>query len=55
MEVDMQVAFGREFEVDQRVARELFEHVVEEADARSDFVAPAAVEAEGRPKSSFRA
>ena len=42
--VYVEVAFGFQFEVEAAVAGDLFEHVVEEADARGDFRVALAVE-----------
>jgi hypothetical protein len=47
MLVYMQVALGPDVQVDQRMARELFEHVVEEADAGLDVVQAGPVEVDG--------
>ena len=43
----MQVALGAQRDVDQAVARQLLEHVVEKADAGRDVVAAGAVEIDG--------
>ena len=48
VEVDVQVALGLQRDVDQGVAGELLQHVVEEADARGDVVGAGAVEVDGR-------
>ena len=45
--IDMQIALGLDLEVDQRMPRELLEHVVQEADAGFDVVAAGAVEIDG--------
>ena len=45
--VDMQIALGLERNVDQRVAGELLDHVVEEADPGRDLVGPGPVEIDG--------
>ena len=45
--VDMQVALGAQRDVDQAVARQLLQHVVEEADAGLDVVCAGAVEIDG--------
>ena len=42
--VDVEVAFGLEGNVDQRMAGELLDHMVEEADAGRDVVGAGAVE-----------
>jgi hypothetical protein len=42
--VDVQIAGYRAPDVDQRVARELFNHVVEEADSGRHFISAGAVE-----------
>ena len=47
MEVDVQVAFGAERDVDQAVTRQLLQHVVEKTDPGVDIIAPAAVEING--------
>ena len=39
--IDVQIAFGLDVEIDQRMARQLLEHVVEEADAGLDGIAAA--------------
>ena len=52
--VDVQVAGGADVEVDQRVAGELVEHVVEEADAGRVVVPAGAVEVELRPSAPSR-
>src|SRR6476659_2135567 len=46
--IDMQVAFGLQEDVDHRMARELLDHVIEEADAGLDCIGAAAVEVDGR-------
>ncbi len=46
--VDMQVALGLQRDVDQRVPRELLDHVVEEADPGRDVIGAGAVEIDGR-------
>jgi hypothetical protein len=46
--VDMQVALRVNRQIDQAVARELFQHVVEKADSGGDVVAAGAVEIHGR-------
>src|ERR1044071_3781443 len=45
--VDVQVALGAQRDVDQAVARELLQHMVEEADAGVDVVLAGAVEVDG--------
>ena len=45
--VDMEVALGADAEVDQGVAGDLLQHVVEEADAGGDFSRAGAVEVDG--------
>ena len=45
--VDVQVALGAQRDVDQAVARELLQHVVEKADAGRDVVLAGAVELDG--------
>jgi hypothetical protein len=45
--VDVQVALGAQRDVDQAVAAELLQHVVEEADAGVDVVDAGAVEVDG--------
>ena len=52
--VDVQVALGAHRQVDQRMARELVEHVVEEADAGGDVGRAGAVEIDARPRSRSR-
>ena len=47
VEVDVQVALGLERDVDQGVAGELLQHVVEEADAGRDVIGAGAVEIDG--------
>ena len=42
--IDMQVAGRAQADVDQRVARELLEHMIEEADAGRDLIGAGAVE-----------
>ncbi len=44
MTVDVQIALGFDFEIDQAVARNLIEHVIEEADAGRELGGPCAVE-----------
>ena len=44
--VDMQIALGGNADIDERVARELVEHMVEEADAGGDLGRAGAVEVE---------
>ena len=48
VEIDVQVALGLQRDVDQGVARELLQHVVEEADAGRDVIGAGAVEIDGR-------
>ena len=47
VEVDMRVALGAHGQVDQRMARELLQHMVEEADPGRHVVAAGAVEIDG--------
>ena len=47
MEIDVQVTRRLDREVDQAVARELLQHVVEKADAGRDVAGAAAVEIDG--------
>ncbi len=51
--VYVEVAFGFEFEIEAAVAGDLFEHVVEEADARGDFGLALAVEVEAEGDVGF--
>ena len=51
--VDVQVALGLDLEIDQAVAGDLLEHVVEEADAGGELGGAGAVEVDARPGSSF--
>ena len=44
MLIDVEIAPDRAGNVDQRVAAELFDHVIEETDAGGDRVGPRAVE-----------
>ena len=44
VEVDMQVAPGAHLDVDQRMAAELFHHVIEEPDPGGDIIRPRPVE-----------
>ena len=44
VEIDMQVALGRDRHVDQRMPRQLVEHVIEKTDARLDVVLTGSVE-----------
>jgi hypothetical protein len=46
MLVDMEIALHAEVDVDQRVARELLDHVIEEADAGLDAIRAGAVDRE---------
>ena len=48
VEIDVQVALGLERDVDQGVAGQLLQHVVEEADAGGDVIGASAVEIDGR-------
>ena len=48
MKVDVQVTLGFEGDVDQRVAGELLQHVVEEADAGGNVIGARAIEIDGR-------
>jgi hypothetical protein len=48
MEIDVQVALGFQRNVDQRVACELLQHVIEKADAGRDLIRARAVEIDGR-------
>ena len=47
MIVDVHIALGAQRDVDQAVARELLEHVVEETDAGFDVVDAGAIEVDG--------
>ncbi len=47
MEIDVQIPLGAERDVDQAVARQLLQHVIEEADAGLDVVGAGAVEPDG--------
>ena len=51
--VYVEVAFGFEFEIEAAVAGDLFEHVVEEADARGDLGAALAVEVQAEGDVGF--
>jgi hypothetical protein len=51
--VDVQVALGLDLEVDQAVAGDLLEHVVEEADAGGKLGRADAVEVDGDPDPGF--
>ena len=48
VEIDVQIALGLERDVDQRVAGQLLQHVIEKADAGRDVVGARAVEIDGR-------
>ena len=48
VEIDVQVALGLQLDVDQAVARQLLQHVVEKTDAGGHGVVPGAVEIDGR-------
>ena len=52
--VDVQVALDLERHVDQRVAAELFDHVVEEADPGGDVICAGPVEADLDENAGFR-
>ncbi len=45
--IDLEVALGADRQVDERMARDLVEHMVEKADARRDVGDPRAVEEQG--------
>src|SRR3546814_17442280 len=47
MLVDMQIALHRHRDVDQRMARQLLDHMVEETDAGGNRIGAAAVEIDG--------
>src|SRR5205807_625439 len=47
VEIDVQVALGLERDVDQRVARQLLQHMVEEADSCRHVIGAGAVEIDG--------
>jgi hypothetical protein len=47
MKIDMQITFGAKRQVDEAVARELLQHVIEEADAGRDVARTGAVEIDG--------
>ncbi len=53
VEIDVQVALGAQRNVDQGVARQLLQHVVEKADAGFDVVGAGAVEIDGRRDLGF--
>ena len=48
VEVDVEVAFGPEPYVDERVAGQLLQHVVEESDAGLDLIGALAIEIDDR-------
>jgi hypothetical protein len=54
MLVDMQVADGLDGHVDQRVTRQLLDHMVEETDPGGDGVKTGAVEVDGHVDLRFR-
>ncbi len=47
VEVDVEIAFGAQGDIDQAMARELLEHVVEEADPGGDVIGTGPVEIDG--------
>ena len=51
--IDVEIAFGVEFEIEAAVLGEQLQHVIEEADAGGDLVAAAAFDAAGRRRSGF--
>jgi hypothetical protein len=53
MAVDVEIAPGLHDEVDQPVAGDLLEHVVEEADAGRELRPPASVEVDGHADLRF--
>src|SRR3990172_2167343 len=53
VEIDVQVALGLQLHVDEAVARQLFQHVVEEADAGRDPRRAGAVEIDRRRDAGF--
>ena len=44
MKIDVEITLGLQIDVDQAVARELFQHVVQETDAGGDLIIPLSVE-----------
>src|SRR3546814_6358697 len=53
MLVDMEIAHRLHVEIDQRMSRELFEHMIEKADAGRDGVTAGAVEVDGHVDRGF--
>jgi hypothetical protein len=53
VEINVEVALGAEFDIDQGVARQLLEHVVEKADAGRNVVGSGPVEVEARRDPRF--
>src|SRR6266478_3692608 len=53
VEVDVEIAFGAQGDVDQAVARELLEHVIEKTDPGRDIIGTRAVEIDGALDSRF--
>ena len=53
--VDVEVAVGRQAEIEPAVPRHQLQHVIEEADARPHVVAPASLERSAAPRSAFPA
>ena len=47
MIVDMKVALGRDLHIDQRMAGQLIEHMVEKADTGRDDIAASSVQRDG--------
>ena len=54
MLIDVEVAIALEFEIEGAVTREEFEHVIEEANARRDFVLTTAFDREFDSDACFR-
>src|SRR5260370_2040136 len=53
MLVDIQVTRGLELQIEATVLRKKFKHVIEEADARRDFIAPATLDGEAAANLRF--
>ena len=53
MSVDVQVADGLNVQVDQAVARDLIEHVIEKGNARVELLHAGAVQIDGHPDPGF--
>jgi hypothetical protein len=49
----MQITFGTDIKIDQSMARDLIEHVIEKRDARVEFLLTGTIDINGHPNLGF--